>query len=414
MNDRSFSSMTLLAVFLFLANPVDATPLRFLGIEANEADLKVALAWPTDAEAGEPLLAVRDSHGNELASAPLFVAPGKTTSTVVHDALMAVAEGHLEYTVTVLDGNTELLAPLPFRVRLDCPKASVCRFTIVPGLSMGGAIDLDPRLATVLDSSETHDLQGIIARWPELRGAVYTYSLALESGGVVDPSSQDCVCAWTAPVRNAYDFCRAGAFLFENEPETIVFHEDSAAEAEISIEMQVRCSRTIAAEAVPVITPAGQIVVSIPDLAPCADEGCTGLVTHDLKSHTLAEVVTTPSASALASATIDWFVDGNQELNDRLTVQQGMPDSGLLFDHRRQEPATVATVAPTLSKFEYHLYSEVDLVTSWAEGGAHSRVISAQLESWGWAGCAVTRQVEPVAILHCPNNQISLLSGDRP
>ena len=85
------------------------------------------------------------------------------------------------------------------------------------GIDLDAAVHLDANLAGLLGAAgdEAIDLQALVLKWPDLRGAIYSYAFELEHAGTLEPGGADCTCAWTAIPAPQPAFCSTGAFALE-------------------------------------------------------------------------------------------------------------------------------------------------------------------------------------------------------
>ncbi|MEM7356294.1 MAG: hypothetical protein AAF657_36095 [Acidobacteriota bacterium] len=394
------------------ASPAATLAPQILSLQAEAADLNVEVAWPAETETTSVKLLVLDAQGLPVASAPAWAAPGKTTSSTVPGALLSVAEYQLAYTLRLIRGEVDLIAPMPFRIELSCPKETSCHFVAIPGYELEGAVDLDPQLAAWLDEQGGGKVSLGEIEHPELRGAGYTYAMDLTAIGV--QSVSDCVCTWTALSEAPAQNCTAIADLNPQDPTTTALHQFSTVSPEISLELQLRCLRLGDAEERLVETPAGRIAVPLPTLSPC-DSPCIGTVTQDATGELQVEALADVDGRAEAMVDVTWKVDAVIQAFTSLQDLIDWPDSGDTEDFNLFAPLSVTATAPSRSTLSADVTAIADRLTVAEDAAALGRFSEAGLGSVGHATCAL--QPSFLAWLDqgpCPNKSITLLSGDRP
>ncbi len=403
--------LTILSTLLLLFPVVaGAATVQFLGLEASGTDLQVTLAWSETAEVTAPRLAVRDSKGAELAAFPIEASPGETLMAEIPGVLSAVVEGHRQFSLVVLEEQNKLAAPLPFRIRFICPTADACDFEVVPGLNLVDTIDLAPELAAAIDASkgEAVDLQALTERWPELRGSAYSYAFDLEHSGTLETSTAGCTCTWTSVTAAPSRACGAYALLREDELDT-----SSSAYAEVEVGMELRCQTIELQNRIAVSTPAGHIVISPPRLVPCAAP-CVGTVAHGLTGETLVIAEASYAASAQSQVVIDWQIDGQTEMYERLHAAVSLADDDQIIDSTQLVPPLAFRRAPSSAQATAQAVASAQRLSVFGRSLALSSFHGLSLGASGYATCA-SRQAGHIDVtLFCSDKEIGLLSGDRP
>ncbi len=402
--------LCLLALVILSPTLAAATTVQVVGLEAADADLHVTLAWSEIHEVTAARLAVRDAKGTELTSLPIEAPLGETVMVEIPDVLSAVADGNLQFSLAILTDSDKLAAPLPFRIRFDCPKPDLCHFEVQPGLRLTDTIDLAPELAEAIDANpdQAVNLMALTKQRPELRGEAYSYAFDLEHSGTTEASTAGCTCAWTSVTDSYETSCGAYATLEDN-----AWSRSSIADADLDLRLELRCNQIEIPNRIAVSTPAGRIVISPPSLVPCAAP-CIGTVAHGLTGG--ARVIAEAGFNALAEIdlTLDWEIDGQLTAAERLSLAIPLAAVGQGDNSVQFSPPLVYRPAPSNASANIHADAFAQRLNLYTSAIALGSFHTVGLAASGFAECALQQTADVHTSLFCRDKEIGLLSGDRP
>ncbi len=359
-----------------------------LALRANGADLEAEIGFYRGAPA-KLAITLETAAGVEKASVIVgSMAPARVAAAFPRAVERFALDG-FDYRIRLRDAaGREVAPPAPFTVSMSCD-GPVCRFVPELGVTAGGAVWMDSRLATALragDAASTDLLASAVEEDPSLLGAAR--DLAFRLAGEADGS---CRCRWAYSTTPAA--CGGSGISLGIYDRGV--REDGLSARRIwkgAMQLETACwtARRDGDEKIRLSLGERGAAVSWPRvrLAPCG--ACAGVAQADATflggASALAEGI--PSAATRSGWSFAVDADGGAVLGASDGRAATTPNGDDRFE-------TIRTWAGTAGAIEWQveLWSELQAPRGIDRGIAEARVAYA-VRSTGEAACAVPPRVE--------------------